>query len=213
MNFFQTIIFDVDSTLCTIEGIDELAKLNNVADKVLPLTQQAMGGDLTFDQVFSKRLGLIKPTKNNVDSLGSLYCQNLAPFVSQVISRLHFRKKEIYLVSGGYKEALWPLADLLGIQKKNVYANVLIFDTKGNYAGFDQANPLCRANGKREIISTLKAKKKVILVGDGMSDVEAKDAVDLFVGFGGVVTRKKVEQCAECYIKDMRDLLAIPGII
>jgi phosphoserine phosphatase len=51
------VIFDCDSTLSTIEGIDELARLsdseNEVAVRIAALTKRAMEGDIPLEAVYS----------------------------------------------------------------------------------------------------------------------------------------------------------------
>jgi phosphoserine phosphatase len=54
-----------------------------------------------------------------------------------------------------------------------------------------------------------RTKGKAIFIGDGVSDLETKPAVDLFVGFGGVHTRVRVRENADVFIADLRDLPAI----
>ena len=45
------------------------------------------------------------------------------------------------------------------------------------------------------------------MIGDGASDLEAKPAVDLFIGFGGVHTRPVVRDNADVFVTEMRDVL------
>jgi len=47
--------------------------------------------------------------------------------------------------------------------------------------------------------------ERVIMMGDGISDLEAKPEVDLFIGFGGVVARKPVQEGAGAWITSMSD--------
>lgn len=205
----QSIIFDVDSTLCTIEGIDELARMKGVEEQIIPLTQRAMEGQLSLEEIFARRLALIQPTTIDLAKLASLYCQSLSPSIPGVLNELRKRKIDCYIVSGGYKEAVLPLADFLRIPSQNVYANSLYFDEKGIYRGFDQNCPLWKRNGKTEVIKKLPLKRKSILVGDGMSDAEAKEAVDIFIGYGGVTKREKVKQLSNYYIFDMRGVFEV----
>jgi len=74
---YQNIIFDLDSTLSSIEGIDELGKLRNMGKRIKRLTREAMSGRLPFGEVFIHRLELIKPTKNELKIIGKLYKNNI----------------------------------------------------------------------------------------------------------------------------------------
>ena len=55
-----------------------------------------------------------------------------------------------------------------GPQKDN------IFNEKGEYTGFDNANPLSRSGGKAEVIKRLDREPRSILIGDGVSDAEVR---------------------------------------
>jgi phosphoserine phosphatase len=48
---FELIIFDCDSTLSTIEGIDELARWQGRTQQVAELTNRAMNGDVPLESV------------------------------------------------------------------------------------------------------------------------------------------------------------------
>jgi phosphoserine phosphatase len=50
-----------------------------------------------------------------------------------------------------------------------------------------------------------RTKGKAAFVGDGVSDLEAKPAVDLFIGFGGVHTRPRVRENAEVFLSGRLD--------
>ena len=76
----------------------------------------------------------------------------------------------------------------------------LFFDKHGHYAGF-AASPLTTSAGKRAAVRALRtAGRRAMLVGDGASDLAAKDEVDLFVGFGGVVARDAVRAGAHVFL-------------
>lgn len=204
-----SIFFDVDSTLCTIEGIDELARMKEVEDQIIPLTEKAMNGELTLGEVFAHRLDIIRPRRDDLVILGGLYRQSLSPFVKEVVAELHDRNYQIFIISGGYREAILPLSELLSIPPDHIYANSLYFDERGSYRGFDRTNPLWKEEGKKEILANITNENKKVLVGDGMSDAAAKSVVDLFIGYGGVKERETVKQIAEMYIYDMRELVPI----
>ena len=56
---FRTVVFDCDSTLSAIEGIDELAGEHRSA--VTELTEAAMRGEVPLQDVYGRRLALIRP--------------------------------------------------------------------------------------------------------------------------------------------------------
>jgi hypothetical protein len=66
-----------------------------------------------------------------------------------------------------------------------------------------RANPLTGAGGKAQIIDRIRAAHsgRAMLVGDGLSDLEAAGHVELFVGYGGIIFRERVARQAEVYVR------------
>jgi len=59
------------------------------------------------------------------------------------------------------------------------------------------------------VIARLKrelAPKEIVMVGDGVSDLEAKPVVDRFIGFGRYVTRARVKAEAGAFITSLDEL-------
>jgi hypothetical protein len=55
LSLAQAVCFDVDSTVCTEEGIDVLAEFCGAAEAVAALTNQAMGGSMLFQDAIKVR--------------------------------------------------------------------------------------------------------------------------------------------------------------
>lgn len=200
------VIFDVDSCLVAIEGIDELARMRNVYDQVAGLTRSAMNGEIGFDEVFAKRLDIINPRRNDLTEVGRQYVQNITAFAPQIIALLREAGTDVWLVSGGFDEAIYPLAAALGIDGDHVFANHLYFDEQGAYLNYDRDNPLAGNQGKRAVIAALKKEGKldgkVAIIGDGMAEMETHDIVDVRIGYGGHVLRENVRANADVYVDD-----------
>ena len=82
----------------------------------------------------------------------------------------------------------------------------------GNYAGFDCDYPTTRSGGKPEVARRLRAElapAAVVMVGDGVSDLEARPAVDRFIGFGRYVVRARVQAEADAFIRALDELPAL----
>lgn len=207
---FNKVVFDCDSTLTQIEGIDELAGIKGKYEQVQKLTQQAMGGEVSFEQVFGRRLEMIRPEKQDLLQVGKLYIKHCLPEAKSTITQLQKLQIQVYLVSGGYDAAVQMLAKYLGINSLNVFANHLIFDKQGKYQDFDKTNPLCQDNGKKQVLQLIKqAKDRIMFVGDAMTDFTVNGAVDLFVGFGGVVERPALREKAPVYITCLTKVLQL----
>jgi phosphoserine phosphatase len=206
---FRFVFFDVDSTLVTIEGIDVLANGNA---EIVRLTEAAMNGEVPLDEVYARRLEIIRPTRADVDALGERYVASLVDGAEETIATLQSLGVQVQLVTAGIAQAIAPLAEHLRIPARAVHAVSLVFDDDGTYRSFDRASPLARAGGKELVVRNVlsRAKGKAAFVGDGVSDLETKPVVDLFIGFGGVHRRARVEQNAETYVResDLRVVLA-----
>lgn len=205
---YQNIIFDLDSTLSSIEGIDELGKLRNMGERIKRLTHEAMSGRLPFGEVFIHRLELIRPTKTELLTIGELYKNNLTPGAEELVHWLLVHQVRVFVVTGGYTDCTYSLTDYLHIPRRNVFANELFFTDAGEFAGVNQSIPLWRDGGKREIVSKIKAKYpgKTLCVGDGIGDWQAAKITDGFIYFGGVVWRPEVAAKAAAAIRNLGEL-------
>lgn len=206
----KLLFLDCDSTLSAIEGIDELARLSDPAifDEVVNLTNAAMNGDVPLNQVFKKRMEIIRPSLEMVRIVSQCYLDNIVPGAEKLIQHARQQGWTPVILSGGFEPIIRPFADQLGID--HVEAVPLYFDASGNYAGYGEDYPTTRNLGKNEIIQQWKRAtlpEKVIMIGDGTSDLETQPDVDLMIGFGGVVSRDKVKQGAGTWITQLDDLL------
>lgn len=201
---YRLVFFDVDSTLVTIEGIDVLANGN---PEIARLTDAAMNGEIALDQVYAKRLEAIRPAREQVEKLAKTYVESLVDGAKETIAKLQERGIVVYLVTAGIEQAILPLAKALNI--RNVHAVRLSFDANGNYEDFDRRSFLTRNRGKELVVRDIRARShgRAAFVGDGVSDLEAKPVVDLFIGFGGVVVRPRVKENADVYVTSLPDVL------
>jgi phosphoserine phosphatase len=205
---FRFVFFDVDSTLATVEGIDELAGGN---PEIARLTEAAMNGEIPLDAVYARRLEIIRPTREGVDELGKLYRTSLVAGAEETIRSLRDAGVSVHLVTAGIEQAILPLGRHLGLEDRVIHAVRLEFDETGAYRDFDRRSFLARPGGKELVVRDVLARSKgrAAFVGDGVSDLEARPAVDLFIGFGGVRVRERVRENSDVYITepDMRAVL------
>ena len=200
---YRLVFFDVDSTLVTIEGIDVLAGGN---PEVATLTEAAMNGEIPLDQVYARRLEMIRPTRDAVAKLAQLYVDSLVDGARATLVALKKAGCIIHLVTAGIEQAVTSLGLELGVK---VHAVALQFTESGEYKDFDRRSQLTRPGGKEIVVRDVRSRThgKAAFVGDGVSDLEAKPAVDLFIGFGGVVVRSRVKENADVYVTNLRDVL------
>ncbi|RMG84029.1 MAG: haloacid dehalogenase [Chloroflexi bacterium] len=226
---FDLVFFDCDSTLSTIEGIDELAKLKGKEWRIGVLTDKAMNGELDLAEVYGKRLKAIRPTRGQLKAVEERYWQTLVPDAAEVIAALQFLGKQVFIISGGLIDAVKGFGRRLGVPLDNIRAVELEYNelsgewwryhepqTRHSQTYLDyNEGPLTVTSGKPEIIEELSRDKhgRRLMVGDGSSDLATRDKVDLFVGFGGVVARDKVREESEVFISSasIAPILALAG--
>jgi len=210
----DAVCFDVDSTVIQDEGLDQIAEFCGVGDEVKAMTRNAMGGDLTFRKALADRLELIKPRRQQIETILSIPgLIRLTDGMKELVDELKARNIDVYLISGGFHELIDPIAKMLDIPLSNVHANRLVYYFDGRYAGFDHSCPTSESGGKPRVINKLKNSKnyqKVVMIGDGMTDMECqkpKGPADAFIGFGGNVTRPKVKQNADWFVDNFDELI------
>jgi phosphoserine phosphatase len=196
---FDVVFFDCDSTLSAVEGIDELARRAGVYDTVAPLTRLAMEGSLTLDEVYKKRLDLIRPDRAALAWLGAQYVEKVVPDARDTLAALTRLGKHVHIMSGGLHEAVVTLGDYLGVPREQVHAVPVRLSPTGDYVGFAEDAPLARSRGKAEQCRRLLKGARAALVGDGVTDLEAAAAGVFVVGFGGVIRREKLVERADAY--------------
>ncbi|MCH2103227.1 MAG: HAD-IB family phosphatase [Planctomycetes bacterium] len=207
---YEAVVFDCDSTLSCIEGIDELA--GGHAEAVSELTRRAMDGEVPLDEVYGRRLEMIRPDRDAVDRVAARYVETLVPGIKEVFEALRAAGKRISIVSGGLLPAVSAVGEALGVDPSEVFAVDLYFDEDGAYAGFEEGSPLARAGGKLDVLEAIAARTRegrIVLVGDGVTDLEALPVISRFIAWGGVVHRDEVHQrsCCSTDGPDARELL------
>lgn len=208
---YERVVFDCDSTLTAIEGIDALARHDpSLEADIAALTAEAMSGEVPLEQVYARRLALIAPRKLDVSALSRLYTEHALPHGRELVSALHALDKEVRVMSGGLSLAVQPFAGFLGIHAERVDAVAIRFDHHEHYQDVDEHSPLARAGGKRELIESWPA-ASTVFVGDGITDAETAPVVDAFVCFAGVVERPEVVELADAVVRraDLAALLPV----
>lgn len=200
MSGFASVVFDCDSTLVRIEGIDELA--GGRADEIRALTDAAMRGEVPLEEVYGRRLELIRPSRERVDEIGRMYVDTLVPHAREVVAALRWLGKTVRILSGGLRPPVQAVAAELGLAPGDVAAVGITFDGRGAYAGFERESPLARSGGKAQVLRAWDLPRPVLLVGDGATDLEARPAVDAFAAYMGVAYRPAVADGADHVLRD-----------
>ncbi|MCY4019468.1 MAG: HAD-IB family phosphatase [Chloroflexi bacterium] len=213
---YDLIFFDCDSTLSAIEGIDELARFKGKGDRVGLLTSKAMDGELDLAEVYGKRLRAIRPTRAQLKAIEERYWETMVEDAAEVIAALHYLGKQVFIISGGLIDAVKGFGRRLGVDASRIRAVELEYNQLSGqwwryhepqtqhaqtYLDYDEG-PLTVSKGKSQIISELAddLPGRRIMIGDGASDLAAKEQVDLFIGYGGVLARDKVKTASEVFV-------------
>ena len=204
----KLLFIDCDSTLSTIEGIDELAHArgDEVFAKVVALTHAAMNGEVPITEVFPRRMEMIRPDREVCETVKDLYMNTVVPGVPEFIREIKQAGWLPIILSGGFAPLIKPLATQLGIS--HVEAVPLHLNEDGTYRGYGEDYPTTRNLGKNEVIREWRnamLPERVVMMGDGISDMETKPDVDVFIGFGGVVARPKVKEGSDHWFTDMHE--------
>lgn len=225
---FHHVIFDFDSTLSTIEGIDVLAENAGVAAEVAALTRQAMDGSVDLETVYARRLSAIRPTRGDIRALRAQYAKHLTPDAELVVRALTALHHRVYIVSGGLVEPIIEIGASIGVARERIRAVDVEYD---EFSGdwwlaqtdeFSQRHKpflksreteLEKTHGKAQVIRDMLTGSggRSVLIGDGASDLAASHTVDLFVGFTGVVEREPVKSGAPMRVtsRSLAPVLAI----
>lgn len=205
----DAICFDFDSTIINYEGLDKLAKQKGCYDVVSSITKNAMDNYDSLYESLKKRLDIIKPTyddicyyKNNISS------NNISFGLLSLFNYLKYKNKDIFIISGGFEQLILPYVEKFNFPVENTFCNSIIFDNNGNYKNFDEDRLTCKSKGKNKVINIIKNKyKNIIMIGDGITDLETKDDVLCFIGYGGNCIRKNVKDNSSYYYTDFNKLL------
>ncbi|MBU1383798.1 MAG: phosphoglycerate dehydrogenase [Alphaproteobacteria bacterium] len=217
-----TFIFDFDSTLVRIETLEVLADIAlagspeaaSVRAEIGRLTDQAMAGEIGFGEALTRRLALLPLTREHVAALAARILDEGTPSVRKNLAFFRDKPGRIVIVSGGFREIIAPVAERLGVAPDRVLCNDLLYDAEGRVTGVDEANPLSRAGGKAEAIAALNLPHPVVMVGDGWTDAEVKQAgaADRFYAFTEIVRRDPVVAVADAEVRSLDELLHLEGL-
>lgn len=168
----RLLAIDMDSTLITIECIDEVADLAGVKAEVSAITAAAMAGELDYAQSLQRRVGLLRGLEQ--DALARVYDERLrlTPGAEIMLAAMQGAGIKTLLVSGGFSFFTERLKRRLGLDYS--ISNVLEMED-GRLTG-RVTGGIVDAEGKAAKVRALReelgiAKAAVIAIGDGANDL------------------------------------------
>ena len=215
MPAYASVVIDVDSTLCGVEGIDFLAARRGpaVTTQIVALTDKAMKGEIPLEAIYGHRLTTIRPTRADIAALAEEYQRTLAPGAADAIGVMRRARVRLVLVSGGILEAIAPVARRLGFDDADLHAVSLRFDDAGNYMDFDRSSPLTTQPGKPVLVRALMEEGRlplpVLAVGDGATDAKLVGVVNKFLAYTGFARRANVVGVADGEVASFAKLAQI----
>lgn len=102
----DAVCFDVDSTVCLDEGIDELAEFCGAGKAVADWTARAMGGSVPFEEALAARLSLFKPSLPQVQEFLETRPPKISPGINELVKKLKAKNTNVYLISGGFRQMI-----------------------------------------------------------------------------------------------------------
>ncbi len=208
----RLLIADMDSTIITVECIDELADYAGVKPQVAAITEAAMRGELDFEGALIARVALLKGLPEAV--LQRCYDErvHLNPGARVLVHTMAALGAETLLVSGGFTFFSSRVAEAAGFAHNQ--ANVLLA-ADGRLTG-DVSRPILGRQAKQAALAAAAARLGItphdaLAIGDGANDLDMVRAAGL-----GVAWRARpalaVAADARLDCSDLTAVLALQGI-
>ncbi|HFE31948.1 MAG TPA: phosphoserine phosphatase SerB [Gammaproteobacteria bacterium] len=178
------LITDMDSTLISIECVDEIADFVGVKPQVAAITEAAMRGEIDFEASLRQRVALLEGL--NTSALQQVYDERLRlnPGAETLIHGLKARGIKLALVSGGFTFFTDRLKARLGLDF--TLANVLA-EKDGKLLGSVEG-AIIGAEAKATYLTALCHEldihpSQVVAMGDGANDLKMLAAAGLGVAY------------------------------
>ena len=181
---FRVLVMDMDSTLITIECIDEIADMHGLKSEVAEITESAMRGELDFRASLTRRVALLKGL--DASALHQVFDQRLrlSPGARELLKGVKAAGIRTVLVSGGFTYFTDRLQDELAIDYTR--ANVLdIVDGKltGKVIGDIIDATIKRQTVENECAALSVPTSHAMVIGDGANDLEMMSVAGLSVAY------------------------------
>lgn len=205
-------IADMDSTMITVECIDELADYAGLKAQIADVTERAMRGELDFTEALASRVALLKGLAESVIDQCRAERVRLMPGAKELVGTLKARGAQTILVSGGFVPFAQPVGREIGFDRQ--VANVLHIED-GKLAGTVEQPIVDAARKRSELLGAIQAlgidKAQAIAIGDGANDIPMIEAAGLGIAYHA---KPKTRAAADAAIErgDLSALLHALGI-
>lgn len=180
----KLLVADMDSTMITVECIDELADYAGVKTEVAAVTERAMRGELAFEAALDARVALLRGLEEAAIDRCRSERVRLTPGARCLVRTMRRHGGYSVLVSGGFTRFAEPVAAQIGFDR--VVANRLV--VSGGRLSGQVDRPIVGAEGKRRALLDTLAERGLeaadsLAVGDGANDVPMLGEAGLGVAY------------------------------
>jgi len=193
----KLLAMDMDSTLITIECIDEIGDLAGRKPEIAAITARAMRGELDYPESLRERVALLDGLR--LDALDRVYRERLqlSPGAEALVAACRRHGVKLLLVSGGFTFFTDRLKQRLGLDY--TISNELELD--GDRLTGRVAGRIVDADAKaarfREVTHSLGAsREQTVAIGDGANDLKMLAEAGLSVAYRAKPVVKAKTDCA-----------------
>lgn len=170
---FKLLVMDMDSTLITMETIDELADMIGIKAEVAKITESAMRGEIEYDESLRRRLALLKGLDES--ALQRVYDERLrfSPGAETLLEKVRAAGIRTLLVSGGFSY----MTDRLKPRVKLDYTHSNVLEIANGKLTGKVIGDIVNADMKRAMLLRVAAelgisRAQIAGVGDGANDLK-----------------------------------------
>ncbi|MFN3725804.1 MAG: phosphoserine phosphatase SerB [Allosphingosinicella sp.] len=180
----RLLVADMDSTMITVECIDELADYAGLKAEVAEITERAMQGELDFEAALDARVALLEGLDAGVIDRCREERVTLTPGATTLVRTMRSRGATCLLVSGGFTRFAEPVAEAIGFNW--ALANELLIEAD-RLTG-KVRRPIVGAAAKHDALTEAMAELRLdradtMAVGDGANDIPMIEAAGLGVAY------------------------------
>lgn len=180
----KLIIADMDSTMITVECIDELADYAGLKPQIAAITERAMRGEIDFRAALAERVGLLGGMAETVLTECRQERVRLTRGARTLVQTMKAHGAYSVLISGGFMPFAGPVGEAIGFDK--IVANEL--EIAGGKLTGKVLEPVVDSAAKLETLKAEAAKHglplaETLAVGDGANDIPMITAAGLGIGY------------------------------
>ena len=190
----DAVVLQVDATVSQINGFEWLMERRggSILTRLSEIQAEAAERKWGVTEVARARLSLLRPRRAEINALGQAYLAAMLPDAVDVAHRMRRAGISVALASEVAAEALFGVANALGVSARDIHAPHLRFDALGAYVGCDAGLPPLADRLAVDDALTAASGARTLYVGTRHSELLAPRDSDNFLAFTGVVARESM---------------------